>query len=460
MRPRRLSGVARAVNGRLIGEDAEVDAVVVDSRTAGPGTLFVAIRGERQDGHRFVAGAFANGAAGALVERAEGAAGPAVVVADAGEALLDLAADERTALAATVVGITGSTGKTCTKDFAAAVLRGHFDVLASPASFNNEVGLPLTLLSALDGTEVVVCEMGARGVGHVARLCQVARPSVGIVTNVGVAHLELFGSRENIVRAKAELVEALPPDGVAVLNADDPVVRGYAARTPARAVTFGLAENADVRAEDVTLGEEGRAAFTLVASGVRQHVELAVAGAHMVPNALAASACGLALGVTLAECAAALKDAHVSAWRMETFTTEGGVRVVNDAYNANPASMQAALQSLRWMARPPSRAVAVLGHMAELGPISDQEHERVGELVARLGIDRVVTVGPQARAIAVSAQREGVEPENVAAFEDARTALAELRTWLRPGDVVLVKGSRVAGLEKLAEALRDPGSRP
>jgi UDP-N-acetylmuramoyl-tripeptide--D-alanyl-D-alanine ligase len=453
-----MSDVARAVNGRVAGDDVVVDAVAVDSRAAGPGTLFVAIRGEHQDGHRFVPDALAHGAAGVLVERVEDVRGPAVVVADAGEALLNLAADERTELSATVVGITGSTGKTCTKDFTAAALGGRFDALASPASFNNEVGLPLTLLSAGRGTEVLVCEMGARGVGHVARLCQVARPSIGIVTNVGVAHLELFGSRENIVRAKAELVEALPADGVAVLNADDPVVRGYATRTSARPVTFGLAEDAHVRAEDVTLGEDGRGAFTLVASGVRQHVELAVPGAHMVPNALAASACGIALGVTPAECATALKEAHVSAWRMETFTTEGGVRVVNDAYNANPTSMQAALQSLRWMARPPRRAVAVLGHMAELGPISTQEHERVGELVARLGIDRVVTVGPPARAIAVAAVREGVEPENVAPFEDPQAALADLRAWLRPGDVVLVKGSRVAGLERLAEGLRDAGS--
>ena len=164
--------------------------------------------------------------------------------------------------------------------------------------------------------------------------------------------------------------------------------------------------------------------------------------------------------MTPAECAIALKDAHVSAWRMEAFTTARGVRVVNDAYNANPTSMRAALQSLRWMARPPSRAVAVLGHMAELGPISQEEHARVGELVARLGIDRVITVGPKARAVAVAAQRDGVEPENVAAVHDAEAALADLRTWVRPGDVVLVKGSRVAGLEALAEALRDPGSAP
>ncbi len=454
MRDRRLSDVARAVGGRVAGDDVTVRAVAVDSRTAAPGALFVAIRGENQDGHRFVPDAFANGAAAALVERDDTLGGPGVIVGDTGRALLDLAADERRSLVATVVGITGSTGKTCTKDFAASILRTRFDVLANPASFNNEVGMPLTLLAAGPATEVLVCEMGARGVGHVARLCRVARPSVGIVTNVGVAHMELFGSRENIVRAKAELVEALPADGVAVLNADDPVVRRYARRTPARAVTFGVAEDADVRAEDVVLDGDGRASFALVAGGVRERVELAVPGAHMVTNALAASAGGIALGVTPAECATALKDAHVSAWRMETFTTADGVRVVNDAYNANPTSMEAALKALRWMARPPARAVAVLGHMAELGPIAREEHERVGELVARLGIDRVITVGPQARTIALAAVREGVEPDAVRSVDDAAGVPAVVRGWLRPGDVVLVKGSRVVGLERFAEALR------
>jgi UDP-N-acetylmuramoyl-tripeptide--D-alanyl-D-alanine ligase len=459
MRPRRLSEVAAAVGGRLEGQDVVVRSVAVDSRTAGPDTLFVAIRGERQDGHRFVPDAFAHGAAAALVESLTGADGPAVSVPDTGAALLDLAGDERSALSATVVGITGSTGKTCTKDFAAAVLRGRFDSLASPASFNNEVGLPLTLLAAGPGTELIVCEMGARGVGHVAGLCRVARPTVGIVTNVGLAHLGSFGSRENIARAKAELVEALPPGGVALLNADDPVVRGYAQRTEARVVSFGLARDAEVRADDVALGEDGRATFTLVAAGVREHVQLAVAGAHMVSNALAASACGIALGVTPAECATALKDAQVSAWRMETFNTADGVRVVNDAYNANPTSMEAALEALRSMARPPARAVAVLGHMAELGSLSSQEHERVGALAARLGIDRVITVGREAGAIAVAAVREGLEPQNVAGLDDAAGALEAIRAWARPGDVVLVKGSRVVGLERLADRLRHADGR-
>jgi UDP-N-acetylmuramoyl-tripeptide--D-alanyl-D-alanine ligase len=453
VRTRRLSEVAAAVGGRLVGDDDTIGSVSIDSRDVGTGTLFVALRGERTDGHRYVGEAMERGAVAALVEREITGASPAVMVDDTGRALLDLAADERASLTASVVGITGSTGKTCTKDLTAAVLSARYSVRASPASFNNEVGMPITLLGAESGADAIVCEMGSRGVGHVAMLCSVARPSVGIVTNVGVAHLELFGSRENIVRAKGELVEALPADGVAVLNADDEVVRGYASRTPARVVSFGTAPTADVRATEVELDDEGRASFALLGGGERDRVELSVPGDHMVPNALAAAACGTAMGLSLAECAAALKGARVSAWRMETFTTSGGVRVVNDAYNANPASMDAALRSARWLARG-RRFIAVLGHMAELGPISREEHERVGSLAARMEVDRLITVGEHAMDIERAAVREGLALRDVANHPTAEEALADLEAYVRPGDVVLIKASRVAGLERLAEALR------
>jgi len=347
MRTRRLSDVAPTVGGRLAGADAEISSVAVDSRSVLPGSLFVARVGDHSDGHAFLEDAFTNGAAGALVQRELSAPEPLVVVRDTGRALLDLAADERTSLAARVIGITGSTGKTCTKDFTAAVLGARFEVRASPASFNNEVGMPLTILGADDRTEMLICEMGSRGVGHIAMLCEVARPDVGIVTNVGVAHLELFGSRDHIVQAKAELVEALPDQGLAVLNGDDPVVRDYARRTGARTVSYGMSSDVDVGARDVELDAEARASFTLVAGSDSERVELAVPGEHMVPNALAAIACGWALGVSVGECAAALKGAHVSAWRMETFNSPDGLRVINDAYNANRTSMAAAVQTAR-----------------------------------------------------------------------------------------------------------------
>jgi UDP-N-acetylmuramoyl-tripeptide--D-alanyl-D-alanine ligase len=427
--------------------------VQTDSRRAEPGALFVALRGANSDGHDFVSDALARGAAAAIVQ-SDASVGTVIEVADTGRALLDLAADERRRTPEMrLIGVTGANGKTSTKDLAAAVLSTRFRTHANPASFNNEVGLPMTLLQAEPGTEVVVAEMGARREGDVALLCEIARPDVVVVTNVGVAHMEIFGSWDAIARAGAEPVQWLGPDGVAIVNADDPVVRAYGEQARARVVTFGVDAPADVRALDVTLDDDGRASFTLEAGGERERVELAVAGEHMVPNALAAAASGLEFGVTSAECAAALKGARIAAWRMETYTTTGGVIVVNDAYNANPESMSAALKTARWMARR-GRLVAVLGHMAELGPIAFEEHERLGELIVRIGVDRLITVGEPARAIARAAIREGQLPQDVASYDEPAEAANDARAWARSGDVVLLKGSRVVGLERAAEALR------
>lgn len=449
---RRLSEVAAAVDGRAVGEDVTVSSAASDSRAAVPGSLFVALPGERVDGHDFVGEAMARGAVAAMVTRPVDA--PYVEVPNTGAALLALARDERRRRPdATVVGITGANGKTSTKDMTAAVLSTRFRTHASPASFNTEVGLPITLLGAPADAEVVVAEMGARRVGDAALLCEIARPQVVVVTNVGVAHLEIFGSWEAIVEASAEPVEALDGDGLAVLNADDPVVRGYAERTDARVSLFGLSGDADVRADEVAIDADGRARFVLRMDGEREKVELAVPGEHMVPNALAAASVGSALGLSAAECATALKDARVSAWRMESFVTQDDVRVVNDAYNANPESMAAGLKAARWMARD-GRLVAVLGHMAELGPISLDEHERLGELIVRVGVDLLITVGEQAAMIHRAAVREGQLPDDAIDVTTPEEALDVLRAWLRPGDVVFIKGSRVVGLERLAEALR------
>ena len=264
MKPRRMSDVARAVEGLFLGYDVEVTSVAIDSRDVEPGGLFVALPGERTDGGRFVPEAFAHGAAGALVRDGLDVDGPAVSVRSTGEALMMLARDERSRMDANVIAVTGANGKTSTKDMAGAVLATRFRTHASRESLNNEVGLPMTLLGAPPDTQVVVAEMGARHVGDVAILCAIARPDIAIVTNVGVAHLEVFGSWDRIVEASAEPVEALGPDGVAILNADDAIVAGYAGRTSARVVTFGLTSDADVRAADVSLGTDGRASFTLV----------------------------------------------------------------------------------------------------------------------------------------------------------------------------------------------------
>ena len=449
---RRLSEVAAAVRGALRGPDDVASTVETDSRAVGPGSLFVAIDGERLDGHAFVGDAFARGAVGALVHR-PGIDGTVVQVPDTGRALLDLAADERDRMTGTrVVGITGSNGKTSAKDLAAAVVGTRLRTHASPASFNNEVGLPMTLLRVEPGVEVVVAEMGARREGDVRLLCDVARPDAVVVTNVGTAHLGIFGSWDAIVRAGSEPVEWLGADGTAIVNADDAVARAYADETDAAVITFGLDPGADVRAEDVELGPDARATFTLCSAGEREPVELAVPGDHMVSNALAAAAVGRWAGVTLAECAAALKGAGVAHWRMETSTGTSGIVIVNDAYNANPESMAAALKSARWMARG-QRLIAVLGYMAELGPVEFEEHEKLGQLVVRIGVERLITVGEQARAIARAAIREGQLSEDVASYEDPSDAAADVRAWARPGDVVLVKGSRVAGLERVAETL-------
>ncbi|MGH2682665.1 MAG: UDP-N-acetylmuramoyl-tripeptide--D-alanyl-D-alanine ligase [Actinomycetota bacterium] len=458
MRPRKLSSVAEVTRGLLAGEDGDVTGVAIDSREVRPGELFVALAGEHADGHDFLGPAFSAGAAGALVEHQGDHAGPVVVVPDTGRALMDLAADERHNLRATVVGITGSTGKTSVKDLTAAVLATRFRVHASPRSFNTEVGVPVTLLSVDDEDDVVVCEMGSRGRGHITLLTEVARPRVGVVTNVGLAHMEMFGSRQAVADGKAELVESLPEDGIAVLNADDPVVRAFHRRTRARVILFGTAAEADVRGEDLALDRDGRPAFTLVTPTGMERVELSVPGEHMAWNALAAAACGIGLGLTAGECAAGLKEARVSPWRMEVLETPGGLRMMNDAYNANPASMTAALRTARVMAGD-GRCVAVLGEMAELGSISAEEHARIGELVARLGIERLITVGDAAHVIGIAALREGVEPGLVTRCSTVDEAVEAVLADSRPGDLVLVKASRAIGLERLVERLMDAGNR-
>jgi len=461
VRARSVAEVAAAVRGSVRGQGkALVRRVVVDSRQAGPGALFVALRGDRVDGHDFVGDAWAHGASAIMVRRGWGGEVEAAVeVDDPGTALLQLARDERAAISPHVVGITGSSGKTITKDLTAAVLGAAFRVVASPASFNNEVGLPLTLLQADEGTEAVVCEMGSRGPGHIRLLCEVAAPTVGVVTNVGEAHMELFGSREVLRDAKAELPEALPADGIAVLNADDPVVRNFAGRTRARVVSFGTSRDAEVSADSVDLLRgSGQAQFVLRTPDASAMVLLPVAGEHMVSDALAAAAVGWALGVPAEHTARALGSAPVTGGRMEA-TEAGGVRIVNDAYNANPTSMAAALRTVRWMAGG-GRCIAVLGHMAELGPIEDEEHERIGQLVARLGIDVLVTVGQEARLMAMAARREGLVSDHVVTCDEVDEAAEAVLSMVHPGDLVLVKASRVARLERVADALRGALDRP
>jgi UDP-N-acetylmuramoyl-tripeptide--D-alanyl-D-alanine ligase len=352
----------------------------------------------------------------------------------------------------TVIGVTGSSGKTSTKDLLAQLLPRLGPTVAPPGSFNNELGHPYTVLRAGPDTRFLVLENSARGVGHIRYLTTIAPPQIGAVLNVGSAHLGEFGSREAIAQAKGELVEALPTDGLAVLNADDPLVLAMAARTNARVVTVGEAASAHVRAEGVVLDDLGRAAFTVHASGDKAQVRLRLVGAHHVGNALAATAVALECGMSLSDAADALSEATAaSRWRMEVTERPDGVIVINDAYNANPESMRAALNTLASVARSRAgRPVAVLGHMAELGESAPAEHDALGQLAVRLGISRVIAVGEQARPIQRGTDSAGPWDGAASWVPDADGAVEVLRAELRPGDVVLVKASRAASLERVA----------
>jgi UDP-N-acetylmuramoyl-tripeptide--D-alanyl-D-alanine ligase len=457
-----LAEVAALTGGELTGPaDVQVTGkVTLDSRTVGAGDLFVAVVGERVDGHDFLGAAATAGAAGALATRADDAL-PTVVVDDPVAALGRLAAGVHARLSAgglVTLGITGSSGKTSTKDLLGQVLAAAGPTVSPPGSYNNDIGLPLTVLDADASTRFLVLEMGARGPGHIARLCRIAPPTIGVVLNVGSAHLGEFGSPEGTAQAKGELVEALPADGTAVLNADDPRVLGMASRTAATVVTTGLGADAGVRATDVTLDDAARPRFTLVAAGDEHPVALQVVGQHQVANALSAAGAALAAGMSPADVAAALSGATArSRWRMEVDRRADGVTVVNDAYNANPESMRAALAALTGM--PAGRRIAVLGAMGELGPGAPAEHERLGRDAAAAGVDLIVAVGADAVGIAEGAvaagRRAREESVHVPDRAAARELLAEV---LRPGDVVLVKASRAYGLELLAADLLTEGT--
>jgi UDP-N-acetylmuramoyl-tripeptide--D-alanyl-D-alanine ligase len=450
--------IAEATGGELRGDPAaSADSFAIDTRRLDAGGCFVALRGER-DGNKFVADAWKRGATIAVVTRAPARirAGRAVVlVSDSLVALGALGDYARHRLpAATVVGITGSAGKTATKDLLAAALAGSHRVHASPASYNNEAGVPLTLLGADDDTEVIVTEMGARFAGNITELCTIAEPQVGVITHVGMAHAGLLGGPEGIARVKGELLEALDRDGVAVLDADDAFTPALAARTRARVLTVGQGDSptADVRAVDVVLDDELRPSFILESPWGTVPVCLSVRGEHQAVNAAMAATVALELGAPLEPVAEGLARAETAAWRMDVTRTPDGLTVVNDAYNASPTSMAASLRSFHHLAGG-KRRLAVLGEMLELGDHSVAEHERIGRLAVESDVDVVVTVGPGARPIAEGALAAGGGATKVIEVDDADGALAAVREHAHAGDAVLVKASRAVELERVAEAL-------
>ncbi|MFC9496694.1 UDP-N-acetylmuramoyl-tripeptide--D-alanyl-D-alanine ligase [Streptomyces sp. NPDC056982] len=451
-----LAEIATAVGGQTYDiPDPSVRVtgpVVIDSRKVTDGSLFAAFAGERVDGHDYATAVVDAGAAAVLASRPVGV--PAIVVDDVQAALGALARTVVERLGATLVALTGSAGKTSTKDLIAQVLRRKAPTVFTPGSFNNEIGLPLTALSATDDTRYLVLEMGARGKGHIRYLTGLTPPRIGVVLNVGTAHIGEFGGREQIAEAKGELVESLPADGTAILNADDPLVRAMASRTKARVLLFGEAADADVRAENVRLTENGQPSFSLRTPSGCSDVTLRLYGEHHVSNALAAAAVAHDLGMSVEEIALALSEAGtLSRWRMEVTERPDGVTVVNDAYNANPESMRAALRALVAMGRG-RRTWAVLGHMAELGDEALAEHDAVGRLAVRLNVSKLVAVGGrEASWLQLGAYNEGSWGEESVHVSDAQAAVDLLRSELRPGDVVLVKASRSVGLESVAQAL-------
>jgi len=491
--PLPLEEIARITGARLDGgadPAAVLDGpVVIDSRRAGPGGLFAAVAGERADGHDFAAAAIAAGAVAVLATRPCGA--PALITDNVPAALARLAQEVVARLPQiTIAGITGSSGKTSTKDLTAQLVERLGPTVAPEGSWNNEFGFPLTVLRATRGTRYLVLELAARGAGHIASLCEIAPPRIGAVLNVGHAHTGEFGGIEQVARAKGELPAALPTaaaGGVAILNADDPRVMAMAARTEARVVTFGLAaisarptspadpvgpigpagptdpanhsstKAPDFAAAGIRLDDLGRASFTLLTPAGSAPVRLSLHGAHHVPNALAAAAIAAELGLGPAETADALAAATArSGGRMEVRRSPAGVIVVNDAYNANPESVRAALEAVAHMARG-RRSFAVLGQMAELGDESRASHEEIGALAAGTGVTGLIVVGKEAEPIldgALARNGAGTEWRGEAiSVPDGPAAVAALRGRLADGDVVLVKASHAAGLERVAAQL-------
>lgn len=498
-----IAEIVEAVSGEFAAApfDAEAEAfgLTWDSREADAGCVYVALPGERVDGHAFVAAAIRSGAVCALVahepdidalDAARDAGAAIVKVADTQEALVDLARFWRSRLSGRLIGLTGSSGKTTTKNLVRDVLSAAFAVTATSGNQNNELGVPKTILAASDDDDAVVVEMGMRGRNQIERLCEYARPEWGLVANVGTSHMELLGSRENIACAKAELLEALPADGWAFLNGDDDFAafvrdrarldeRGVhvavfsgsdAAAGRARLAFSGEGSQGVVRAgdallwaEDIRIDETGCAGFTLCAAGFpdqeegrleRASCKLALCGLHNVGNACSAAAVGRAMGMSLATIARALATAYPESGRAQVLRAAIGATVVDDSYNANPDSMRASLRTFA-MLRAEGRKIAILGDMGELGPFSEKGHAQVGIDAAAAGVDLLVCVGPLARGIAAAAANAGLAADRVVCLEDAAAALAYVRPLIEKGDAVLVKASHSVGLERVVEGLVD-----
>lgn len=454
-----LADVLAGTAGRLAGgHDAKFEAVCVDSRSAGPGELFVAFKGERADGHDFVEEAFQRGATGALVEllpqgkawtNPEWNGQPIVLTASTGQALADLGRYWRRKNPIRVIGVTGSVGKTTTKETVASLLGAWFTVHRSPANLNTEIGLPMALMSIQPNDQVSVLELGMHAAGEIRILARTCEPNVGIVTNVHAAHLERLGSLENIAEAKSELVRELPPDGLAILNADDERVAAMGRLASCAVVTFGTAESADLRALNLRSHGLQGVEFDIRYQGQRSHVGMKTIGAHSVYSALPALAAALHAGISFREATATLRTVALAP-RLVPLAGVNGSTVLDDTYNASPASMFAALDVL---ATAKGRRIAVLGDMLELGPMEEEGHSSVGTHVAATA-DWLLTIGSRAEMIAAAAILAGMPGGAVARCRTNAEVVARLTENLEPNDTVLLKGSRAMHLDEIASLLR------
>jgi UDP-N-acetylmuramoyl-tripeptide--D-alanyl-D-alanine ligase len=464
-----LADILEALTGqRMAGEKQAITMAAIDSREAKPGALFIAFPGEQHDGHDFVGDAFGRGAILALVQREVGEGLRYVDLRDGSQhdedayselplcmlvedplaALQEIARQWRKRFDLRVIGITGSVGKTTTKEVAAEVLDGHYKTLKNPGNLNNEIGLPLTLLGLDESHERAVLEMGFYVPGEIRLLCDIALPQVGLVTNIGTVHAERAGSQEAIVRGKTELVQALPKDGTAILNYDDELVRNMAQQTEAAVLYYGLTPEADLWADEIEgLGLDG-VRFRLHHRDEDFHLRIPMIGRHSVQTALRAAAVGFVEGLDWSEIIARLRSAQAEL-RLVTVRTSNGALLLDDTYNATPESTLAAINLL---AELEGRRIAVLGDMLELGPYEQQGHEKVGIRAAQVA-DQLVTVGPRARMIAKAAREAGLDGKAIAEFESTGEAIEYMRERLSPTDVVLVKGSRGMQMDIIAPSL-------
>ncbi|MDO8885505.1 UDP-N-acetylmuramoyl-tripeptide--D-alanyl-D-alanine ligase [Candidatus Oleimmundimicrobium sp.] len=444
--------------------DCIISSICTDTRFLKEGDFFIPLKGERFDGHKFIEDAVKKGASGFFTEhwneqmeaKIKAICLPSdfviIKVQDSLKALQLTASLVRKKLNCQVIGITGSTGKTITKDMIGSILKKKFSTVYSEKNYNNEIGVPLTIIKADSNTDVLILELGMRGKGQIAELCEIALPTIGLITNIGKAHFELLRSEEAIARTKAELVKSIPSNGVVVLNCDDGWTSILEKMTSAKIIKYGLSRKADIRAEGISVDASGCPSFKIIYENNSAFLKLSFPGRHNIYNALAAASVAIVMGLSLEDIKDGLEKCEITEMRMQVFKNSKGVTIINDAYNANPDSMRASLESLKEI-ECKERRVAILGDMAELGEISLSSHKDVGALVKKKGVDLLFTVGEKAKQIARGAIEIGMDAKNVFICNNLKDAELKVKKVIKSGDVVLVKGSRIMELEKLIHSI-------